>query len=102
MSVSTQVAYGVYLTGTLMSFFFRDPSARTGRPCALRDPSSPLPESLLFMCLHATAYRGGPKGFHSLLGTKLLSRMLELRPALSGAWRGHVCALEVEDPVKKY
>ena len=26
--------------------------------------------------------------------------MLELRPALSGAWRGRVCAVDCQDPVK--
>ena len=38
----------------------------------------------------------------SLVGNDLLSRMLELRPALSGASRGRVCAVHCQGPVKKY
>ena len=37
-----------------------------------------------------------------VLGNTSCSHMLERRPALSGSWRGRVCALEVEDPVKKH
>jgi hypothetical protein len=75
------------------------------QPSLMASPAhTPDPNETEITCLVSqlqyTVYRAGPLSLRTLLGTTSCSRMLELRPALSGAWRGRVC-LVCADPKLK-